>query len=184
MEENSEKFQEVYGKGGHLTPIVEGTNHNDRGDIPNEDLGKTLESHEVDQFKCGSNAINLPDDVDKQCSTDKVNHNRDLTRDIGEIEKDTGMSGLDLSSTRGKDPIDVLDAPVKHGVVEIQREEKMETVHSEEKHPKKRKRTIMNDKQIVLVEKALKDEPDMHRNAASLQLWADKLSSLVRIFCS
>jgi hypothetical protein len=34
----------------------------------------------------------------------------------------------------------------------------------------------MNDHQITLMEKALLDEPEMQRNAAALQSWADKLS--------
>ncbi|KAL0389568.1 UNVERIFIED_CONTAM: hypothetical protein Scaly_0313900 [Sesamum calycinum] len=34
----------------------------------------------------------------------------------------------------------------------------------------------MNDKQIALIESALVDEPDMHRNSTSLRKWADKLS--------
>ena len=43
----------------------------------------------------------------------------------------------------------------------------------------RKRRTIMNDKQVMLIERALKDEPDMQRNAASLQSWADKLSGHV-----
>ena len=34
---------------------------------------------------------------------------------------------------------------------------------------------MMNDKQVALIESALLDEPDMQRNATSLQLWTDKL---------
>ncbi|CAI9288644.1 unnamed protein product [Lactuca saligna] len=41
---------------------------------------------------------------------------------------------------------------------------------------KKRKRNIMNDVQISMIENALRDEPNMQRRAASVQLWADKLS--------
>ncbi|WOK95695.1 nodulin homeobox isoform X3 [Canna indica] len=53
---------------------------------------------------------------------------------------------------------------------------------SEEKKPRKRKRNIMNETQIHLIEKALLDEPDMHRNVASLQSWADKLSSQAQTY--
>ncbi|XP_078170468.1 sequence-specific DNA binding transcription factor ATNDX isoform X2 [Carex rostrata] len=42
---------------------------------------------------------------------------------------------------------------------------------------KKRKRNIMNDVQIKLIERALLDEPEMQRNAAALQTWADTLSN-------
>ncbi|KAL7598262.1 hypothetical protein Lser_V15G27337 [Lactuca serriola] len=41
---------------------------------------------------------------------------------------------------------------------------------------KKRKRNIMNDVQISMIENALCDEPNMQRRTASVQLWADKLS--------
>lgn len=44
---------------------------------------------------------------------------------------------------------------------------------------KKRKRNIMNDVQIKLIERALLDEPEMQRNAAALQSWADTLSNKV-----
>lgn len=56
-------------------------------------------------------------------------------------------------------------------------DEKAENGLSEEKQPRKRKRNIMNETQVLLIEKALLDEPEMQRNAASLQSWADKLSS-------
>ncbi|XP_068328573.1 nodulin homeobox-like [Pyrus communis] len=55
-------------------------------------------------------------------------------------------------------------------------DEKVETLPSDEKQRRKRKRTIMNDMQVELVERALLDEPDMQRNAASIQSWAEKLS--------
>ncbi|XP_038981275.1 nodulin homeobox-like isoform X2 [Phoenix dactylifera] len=58
----------------------------------------------------------------------------------------------------------------------FQEDEKAESVQGEEKQPRKRKRNIMNEKQIFLIEKALLEEPEMQRNAASLQSWADKLS--------
>ncbi|XP_010914376.1 nodulin homeobox isoform X2 [Elaeis guineensis] len=57
-----------------------------------------------------------------------------------------------------------------------QEDEKAESVQGEEKQPRKRKRNIMNEKQIFLIEKALLEEPEMQRNAPSLQSWAEKLS--------
>ncbi|KAL0919294.1 hypothetical protein M5K25_011380 [Dendrobium thyrsiflorum] len=59
----------------------------------------------------------------------------------------------------------------------FQEEEKAEGVHSEEKQPRKRKRNIMNERQISLIENALIGEPEMQRNAAMLQSWAEKLCS-------
>ncbi|XP_026665268.2 nodulin homeobox-like isoform X3 [Phoenix dactylifera] len=58
----------------------------------------------------------------------------------------------------------------------FQEDEKAESAQGEEKQPRKRKRNIMNERQIFLIEKALLEEPEMQRNAASLQSWADKLS--------
>ncbi|KAI3773109.1 hypothetical protein L6452_04308 [Arctium lappa] len=49
-------------------------------------------------------------------------------------------------------------------------------MQSEEKQLRKRKRNIMNYMQITMIEQALQNEPDMQRKAASIQLWADKLS--------
>lgn len=61
----------------------------------------------------------------------------------------------------------------------LQEDEKAEATQGEEKQPRKRKRNIMNDKQISAIEEALLEEPEMQRNAALLQSWADKLSSQV-----
>uniref|UniRef100_A0ACD5UBI8 Uncharacterized protein n=1 Tax=Avena sativa TaxID=4498 RepID=A0ACD5UBI8_AVESA len=46
----------------------------------------------------------------------------------------------------------------------------------DERQPKRKKRTIMNDGQVNEIENALIDEPEMHKNATSLQTWAEKLS--------
>ncbi|XP_073304223.1 nodulin homeobox-like [Primulina huaijiensis] len=59
---------------------------------------------------------------------------------------------------------------------ETQEDQKVEALHSDEKQQRKRKRTLMNDRQISLIEFAIVDEPDMHRNSALLHLWAEKLS--------
>jgi hypothetical protein len=49
----------------------------------------------------------------------------------------------------------------------------------DERQPKRKKRTIMNDRQVNEIENALVDEPEMHKSATSLQTWADKLSGQV-----
>uniref|UniRef100_A0A0E0DN12 Uncharacterized protein n=1 Tax=Oryza meridionalis TaxID=40149 RepID=A0A0E0DN12_9ORYZ len=58
----------------------------------------------------------------------------------------------------------------------LQDDEKGDTHMYDERQPKRRKRTIMNDRQINEIEKALIDEPEMHKNAALLQAWSEKLS--------
>lgn len=60
-----------------------------------------------------------------------------------------------------------------------QDDEKVDGIQGEEKQPRKRKRNIMSDRQINLIEKALLDEPEMQRNSALLQSWADTLSAQV-----
>ncbi|XP_019436230.1 PREDICTED: nodulin homeobox [Lupinus angustifolius] len=102
---------------------------------------------------------------------------RDMDKDAQNIE----TSGSDTSSAKGKNVMDHTDNGElsksnellkKARVEENPDDEKVETVQR-----RKRKRNIMNDKQVSLIETALLDEPDMHRNSASLQSWADKLSS-------
>lgn len=119
---------------------------------------------------------------------DKGKSARSASTGMAEIERDAQnveTSGSDTSTTRGKNAIEQTDngefpkssLPVKEsGNGENPEEEKVETVQCEEKQRRKRKRTIMNDKQILLIEMALVDEPEMQRNAALIQSWADKLS--------
>ena len=49
----------------------------------------------------------------------------------------------------------------------------------DERQPKRKKRTIMNEGQVNEIENALVDEPEMHKSATSLQTWAEKLSGQV-----
>ncbi|XP_022998152.1 nodulin homeobox [Cucurbita maxima] len=101
-------------------------------------------------------------------------------RDIQTVE----TSGSDTNSARGRNsiqPMDIVDSSKSNeNAKEIEQsgnleEEKVENVHSEEKHRRKRKRTVMNDKQITIIESALLDEPEMQRNPALIQFWADEL---------
>ncbi|GJY50305.1 nodulin homeobox isoform X1 [Tanacetum coccineum] len=50
------------------------------------------------------------------------------------------------------------------------------TMQSEDKLSRKRKRNIMNHIQISMIEQVLVTEPEMQRKAAMLQSWAEKLS--------
>ncbi|PWA57671.1 sequence-specific DNA binding transcription factor [Artemisia annua] len=50
------------------------------------------------------------------------------------------------------------------------------TMQSEDKQSRKRKRNIMNHIQISMIEQVLVTEPEMQRKAAMLQSWAEKLS--------
>ncbi|KAK9161433.1 hypothetical protein Syun_007774 [Stephania yunnanensis] len=115
---------------------------------------------------------------------------RSASESLREIDKDNRnveTSGSDASSTREKGSLDqVLDDGDFSKLTEHANEsgfrrtaenEKSEITNGVEKRRRKRKRNIMNDRQITLMERALLDEPEMHRNAALLQSWADKLSN-------
>lgn len=80
-------------------------------------------------------------------------------------------SGSDSSSTREKNSLDQSN--------DIQEDQKNADIKFAEKQQRKRKRNIMNDKQTSIIERALLDKPDMHRDAAALQSMADQLSNLV-----
>ena len=109
---------------------------------------------------------------------DKSNGASVNSRDNEKDAQAFDTSGSDSSPTRGKIHFDQMgvDRIKRHSFDETAEEEKIDPLHSEEKQQRKRKRTVMNDKQIALIESALIDEPDMHRNAPVLRLWADKLS--------
>ncbi|CAN4093145.1 unnamed protein product [Withania somnifera] len=89
-------------------------------------------------------------------------------------------SGSDYSSTRSRNPTDQVGKVKQincNGLGEVREDEMLEAAQHEEKQQRKRKRTIMNDKQIALIEKALIDEPDIQRNKALLDYWAEELSA-------
>ncbi|GJN25745.1 hypothetical protein PR202_gb13612 [Eleusine coracana subsp. coracana] len=58
----------------------------------------------------------------------------------------------------------------------LQEDDKGDASMYDERQPKRRKRTLMNDEQINEIEKALVDEPEMHKNTPLLQAWSEKLS--------
>ncbi|XP_059295471.1 nodulin homeobox isoform X1 [Lycium ferocissimum] len=88
-------------------------------------------------------------------------------------------SGSDSSSTRSRHPTDQagkVDQINCNGPGEVREDEMVGAAQNEEKQQRKRKRTIMNDKQISLIENALVNEPDMQRKKALLEYWAEELS--------
>ncbi|KAJ8748358.1 hypothetical protein K2173_002995 [Erythroxylum novogranatense] len=144
-----------------------------------------------DQKEETSENSTIQEDEQLNHKTEHMNQGDDLMREVKakrEIDKDVQnieTSGSDTSSTRGKTSVVQTgngDFPKsseqfkESNLKGVQGDEKFETVQFEEKQPRKRKRTIMNDYQMTVIERALIDEPDMHRNVASLQSWADKLS--------
>ncbi|KAK4418207.1 Nodulin homeobox [Sesamum alatum] len=150
------------------------SNH-DNNDINMEDCTReNVAFQEVDQ---------LDQSVDGQRKTGTMEQGKPngAPTNLAEIERDARTvetSGSDSSPTRVKNTIIRVDVDHIKGSVleETLEDEKVDAIHSDEKQQRKRKRTIMNDKQIALIESALVDEPDMHRNSTSLRIWADKLS--------
>ena len=64
----------------------------------------------------------------------------------------------------------------------LEEDGKGESSMYDERQPKRRKRTLMNNEQIDELEKALVDEPEMHKNPVLLQSWSEKLSLQVIFF--
>ncbi|OIV99370.1 hypothetical protein TanjilG_17180 [Lupinus angustifolius] len=107
-------------------------------------------------------------------TAENTNQGRDLSRK--ERIEGKGISGkIVFGGTRDVDKdlqnAETSDSDAIKMVGESPENEKTETVQR-----RKRKRTIMNDEQLTLIERAILDEPDMQRNAASLQSWAEELS--------
>lgn len=95
-------------------------------------------------------------------------------------------SGSDSSSNRGKSLVDraedeeLVQKRFKGiSLGEVKEGERAKTFLVFETQRKKRKRSIMNDDQMAMIEKALAVEPEMQRNSVWVQLWADKLSQNV-----
>lgn len=136
-----------------------------------------LEQHNT---KAEGNGLNRQSHVENKGISGKTASGgaRDTDKDAHKIE----TSGSDASSAKGKNVAVHMDKGelsksnerLKKFAAENPEDEKIELAQR-----KKRKRTIMNEEQVLTIERALLDEPDMQRNAALLQSWADKLSSNV-----
>ncbi|KAL0419958.1 UNVERIFIED_CONTAM: Nodulin homeobox [Sesamum radiatum] len=149
-------------------------NH-DNNDINMEECTREdVTLQEVDQLDQSVDGQRKTGTMELGKSNGALTNLADIERDARTVE----TSGSDSSPTRGKNTITRVDVDHNKGGVleETLEDEKVDAIHSDEKQQRKRKRTIMNDKQIALIESALVDEPDMHRNSTSLRKWADKLS--------
>ena len=131
-----------------------------------------------EQFYVRSNHVDQAEDITRQDMMDdkdkSVMHSglKEIDRDVQNVE----TSGSDTSSTKGKNTINKFVERLRESThAGIREDEKVEIVQTEEKQRRKRKRTIMNDEQVAIIERALLDEPEMQRNTASIQSWADTL---------
>ncbi|KAG5251786.1 hypothetical protein OIU78_011430 [Salix suchowensis] len=181
-----EHLQEAQSTRASSSPMMrkEPSSFNNRTDIQKEEMSENSAIQEEEKHSFRNEHVNQANVMrgDKAkfgaCASDVL---REMDRDSHNVE----TSGSDTSSTRGKSFVgqvvngDLLKSGAHmkgSGCQGVHNGEKSESHHFEEKQPRKRKRTIMNDYQIALMEKALLDEPEMQRNAAALQSWSDKLS--------
>ncbi|CAA7047065.1 unnamed protein product [Microthlaspi erraticum] len=112
-----------------------------------------------------------------------VNEELELAERLKESDLDGSnleTSGSDSSSNRGKSMVDRAgDGELVHkgsASGEVKESERADGYLVFETQRKKRKRSIMNDDQMAMIEKALAVEPEMQRNSVWVQHWADKLS--------
>ncbi|GMI63840.1 Nodulin Homeobox [Hibiscus trionum] len=178
FEEN--RVQEDRSVGGCSSPLqrIEPPNLNDRNGNLKEETSENsafqegnfyVRNNHTDQVG-GLTRQDMMDDKDKSVTPSGL---KETDRDMQNAE----TSGSDTSSTKGKNAVDKLVERHRESTnADVREDEKVETVQTEEKHRRKRKRTIMNDEQVAIIERALLDEPEMQRNTTLIQSWADKLS--------
>ncbi|KAI7982305.1 Nodulin homeobox [Camellia lanceoleosa] len=167
----SEHFQENQkSAGGCSSPLLDnkGPDHTNRISNLKEGMSEKFDFQEEDQLYVRSSYIDQTCDMmlqDKEEDKSKYGMEAGGFMEIQNVE----TSGSDSSSTREKNS-------KESGIGGVLEDEKVEDVQCEEKQQRKRKRTIMNDEQIAVIERALLDEPDMQRKFTSVKSWADKLS--------
>ncbi|KAG6645122.1 hypothetical protein I3843_08G097700 [Carya illinoinensis] len=189
FEEN--QVQEAQSPEGYssLLPRKEPPNLNDRHGNSKEEMFEDSAFQDMDQFYLKSRHVDHVDVVIMQDTREGkgisgVRASEGLIKIHREVQN-VETSGSDTCSTRGKNDVDQMcngeflktSEQIKESEVGGDTEDKqIKTIHCEEKQQRKRKRTLMNDKQMAMIERALLDEPDMQRNAASIQSWAHKIS--------
>ncbi|XP_058083057.1 nodulin homeobox isoform X5 [Magnolia sinica] len=183
-----QRHQETQNTAGRVPPPTRSV---EEGDLK-EGISENSMFQEVDQFRPTSKHMDLPDDLvemDRNRRKEKIQSSRRASGSLREIDKDMRKferSGSDVSPMKGKNCFDqnlengefrnLAEHAKDSGFRDVQENERLEAGHNDERQPRKRKRNIMNEKQTALIERALLDEPEMQRNASSLQSWADKLS--------
>lgn len=110
-----------------------------------------------------------------------VNENMEIVPRLKESDADAcnlETSSLDTRSNREKSLVEDGDGDVELAH-ELFKGSGSGEVKEDEKQGKKRKRSIMSDDQVEMMEKAIVDEPDMRRSAAWIKKWAEKLNQNV-----
>ncbi|XP_028756976.1 nodulin homeobox [Neltuma alba] len=183
---NINEYQEAQSPGRSLSPlpVKELADLTKKGGNLKEGMSENSAFLDINHFDARAEDINQGAGLNPQDKMeDKIISGKTASEGARDADKDAQnveTSGSDTSSAKGKSVVDHIDSVElsksaergkKAGVGENPEDEKVET-----KQRKKRKRTIMNDEQVMLIERALLDEPEMQRNAASLLSWAEKLS--------
>ncbi|CAJ2660809.1 unnamed protein product [Trifolium pratense] len=183
----NESYQEAQSAGGRPFPLTgkEPSDLDKKGGKVKEGMLENSSYANLEQCKTQAedkvqgNGSNRQSQVENKGISGKtaLGGARDTDKDAHKIE----TSGSDASSAKGKNAVAHMDnsdlSKSNERLKKVTVKENPEDEKSELAQRKKRKRTIMNDEQVLMIERALLDEPDIHRNAASLQSWADKLSS-------
>ncbi|XP_015088556.1 nodulin homeobox isoform X3 [Solanum pennellii] len=175
------RVQEAQNLGGYLPPQLRevSLDLNNRSANSREDILDNSSLQRLNQLNSRTNDAGQSGEAGTK--GEMTEHERFIATSIEmkDIEtQNVETSGSDSSSTRSRHPTDQVGKVEQincNGPGEVREDETVEAQH-EEKQQRKRKRTIMNDKQISLVEKALMGEPDMQRNKNLLEKWAVKLS--------
>eukprot|EP00268_Persea_americana_P060931 TRINITY_DN7644_c0_g1_i3.p1 TRINITY_DN7644_c0_g1~~TRINITY_DN7644_c0_g1_i3.p1 ORF type:complete len:963 (+),score=190.58 TRINITY_DN7644_c0_g1_i3:340-3228(+) len=182
--------QDAQSTGGCGIAVGEARYFKDKSNSPNEEISKNSMLQEVGQFNATGMHMDLPDESpEMDRAEDKNTQSKSASGSFREADKDMcnvdsgsrlnpmkGRNCTDQMSDNGEFP-NLLEHAKESGFRGmIEETDKVEASPNEERQPRKRKRNIMNLKQIALIEKALLDEPEMQRNASLLQSWADKLS--------
>ncbi|XP_010326616.1 nodulin homeobox isoform X3 [Solanum lycopersicum] len=175
------RVQEAQNLGGYLPPQLREVSLglNNRSANSREDILDNSSLQRLNQLNSRTNDAGQSGEAGTK--GEMIEHERFIATciEMKDIEtQNVETSGSDSSSTRSRHPTDQVGKVEQincNGPGEVREDETVEAQH-EEKQQRKRKRTIMNDKQISLVEKALMGEPDMQRNKNLLEKWAVKLS--------
>lgn len=165
------------------------------------DANKTLQMgdiQEVDQFKESkiehTNLVNEIADIDENRNEGINSNTRSEVESAAEIDHEDSMLEFrnnenSIATDKGyfdellresEENPNLADGEKEDEAAGVmsQASERVDTSIGEDKQPKKRKRNVMNDKQIALIETALQDEPEMQRNGHLLYLWTEKLRDL------
>ncbi|KAF7823558.1 nodulin homeobox isoform X1 [Senna tora] len=182
----NEHYQEAQSPGRCSSPLPEKepADHTKKSVNLKEGMSENSAFIDTNHSDTRAEDINQVDDQNPQDQVeDKAMSGKTASEGARDADKDgqiVDTSGSDTSSAKGKNVIDHMDnvelsKSAEHvkmvGVGENPEDEKVET-----KQRRKRKRTIMNDDQVAIIERVIVDEPEMQRNAPLLLLWAEKLS--------